>query len=366
MIQNQQQATSADLSQSALDSAQAGVEDGKRALLRYQTMCNSDATNCIADSKINSPECNTAVLKLTDVAAKESNNEVAVQTTGDGGSLNQYYTCVLINTDTVDYPGFLLKDKSVIIPLKVKAVDAFDTVHLQWFSPDDIGASFHNIVKLDPTGTTPLLSVSSWALNTPSIMRTQLIQLSSNGFNLGDFNDTNDSGESNANTLFLYPSSMGLNDTSFATKDVRRDVNLGTPPSAAGSPVSIICSGSVASGGYACSANLKLPTPINGAINGGDRTAFLRLTSLYNGAHYRVTLFNGSNPNPVYFNGVLPSIDSTGRADNKFRRVQTRVKLNDGTFPYPEAEIDVVRSLCKDFVVTNSPDDYSSNPSCTP
>src|SRR6188768_1089722 len=48
MVHDQEQATTQDVSQSALDSAYAGVEDAKRALLRYQTICASDKAACDA------------------------------------------------------------------------------------------------------------------------------------------------------------------------------------------------------------------------------------------------------------------------------------------------------------------------------
>lgn len=63
MVNDQSQATNSDLSQSAYDSALAGVEDAKRALLQYQTIC---ATGTVAECNaatagVSSSVCNEAV-----------------------------------------------------------------------------------------------------------------------------------------------------------------------------------------------------------------------------------------------------------------------------------------------------------------
>ncbi|HRQ86583.1 MAG TPA: hypothetical protein PLY16_00565, partial [Candidatus Saccharibacteria bacterium] len=85
----------------------------------------------------------------------------------------------------------------------------------------------------------------------------------------------------------------------------------------------------------------------------------LRLTSLYNASHFRVSLLK--NGSVVQFNGVQPEIDSTGRASDLFRRVATRVDLIDTSFPYPSAAVQTTGDFCKSFIVTGSTDDYRND-----
>lgn len=366
MLQDQRQATTTDLSQSAYDSSQAGVEDAKRALLRYQSICNSGG-DCVAAARAidstTSPACNAA---LGTLGMDVSGNEVKVQT-GTGANsanqavLDQAYTCVKITLNTEDYLGTLLPNESNIVPLS--GVTDFNTVQIQWFSNKDVSVNPSLSVKLQPVASSswPLLSQTSWNVNgppkiqRPSVMRAQMMQFGSNGFTLNDFDSKNALGESNADTLFLYPigttgASSSIVDTVNFTNNAhsRRSPSIG-----ALSPVH--CTGSLGASDYACTTNIKVPNPIGGV--GSHRTLFLRLTALYNGSDYRITLMN--NGTPVKFNAVQPQIDSTGRANDLFRRVQTRVELTDTTFMYPEAEIDITGNFCKDFSVTDNPNDYN-------
>lgn len=388
MVQNQQQATTVDLSQSAYDSAQAGVEDAKRALLRYQSICNASDEECAKQrTVINSTECNTSVESLSDVAKIASEDGVKVQT-GGSNSLDQSYTCVKINLSPVDYLGMLAANDSKIIPLV--GTGTFNTVQIEWFNTKDISSSDGYIIDLQNVDLTkmngsklvtiedvPLWSqkildeeVSNyWKSNRPSLLRTQLIQVGSSGFFLSDFDDSFVEGEninSNANTLFLYPAgttgkqSSEISTKAFANSDTRRQDPIGTP-------LPISCSGLIDSGGYACTVKLTLPTP----INGGDRTAFLRLSALYNKTNYRVTLFNADlltgEITPINFDSVQPEIDSTGRANDLFRRVLSRVELVDVNFPYPEATVvETTGDFCKDFRVTDDPADYYDNCPASP
>ena len=62
----------------------------------------------------------------------------------------------------------------------------------------------------------------------------------------------------------------------------------------------------------------------------------------------------------VSFAGVQAIVDSTGRASDQFRRVQSRVEVDTNSFPYPRAAIDITGNLCKNFMVTDNPTDYVS------
>jgi len=345
MLSDQRQATAADLSQSAYDSAQAGVEDAKRALLNYQSECASgDALRCsTALAAINSTTCNEALKSVIDYLPGK---EVLVQQTAGDAALQQAYTCVKITRQTDDYLGVLNQDDSKLIQLVGAA--SFDSVHIEWFSAKDIQGT--NVDVPNFSSGTPLLSQTRWAPNRPSLMRTQLIQFG-NKFTLGDFEDVNASSQSNANTLFLYPSTIVDSPKSFVNN--ARKVATGSGPTL------VHCQNSLSAGGYACSATITLQTP----TNGGNRTAYLRLTSLYKKANYRVTLLTAAGV-PVKFDGVQPQVDSTGRANDLFRRVQSRVEMTDADFPYPDAAVSSTGNFCKDFLVTNNTADYANN--CTP
>jgi len=188
------------------------------------------------------------------------------------------------------------------------------------------------------------------------------MQFGSN-FRLTDFDDINAAGESNANTLFLYPTGT-TGSTSPVTNDTYLFSSRDDRLTGVGQPLPVACRGSIGSGGYACTVTLTLPTPIGGiGLNG--RTAYLRLSALYNASNYRVTLKTAAG-DPAKFDAVQPEIDSTGRANDLFRRVRTRVELIDTTFAYPEATVDITGSLCKNFTVTDKTSDYSNTSTCTP
>lgn len=361
MLKDQQQSTANDLSQSAYDSAQAGVEDAKRLLLLKQSCDNNTAASTVSCGAVTSAltpapgqsETSCDTLAKAGIVGETNGETIIQQSENDNASkLDQAYTCVKIGVDTDDYKGTLGVNESDVIPLK--GMSEFDTVELSWFSRADVSSQTNDPtigfpssgadVSLPPVG-------DKWQVTYPALMRTQLIQTGTS-FKLSDFDDSQSGGKSDANTLFLYPSEIGIANKDFAL-DARRN--------SSNAPQLAKCNTSFVDGEYACTATIKLPKPIDG--NAAQRDAFLRLSALYNGAHYSIKLKNGSDP--VKFDGVQPEVDSTGRANDLFRRVQARVEL-DGDFTYPEAAIDMEGNLCKNFTVTDKEDGFSGTTTCTP
>ena len=172
-----------------------------------------------------------------------------------------------------------------------------------------------------------------------------------------DFDATVD-GKSNANTLFLYPSGAideGAPEGTFNfSNDIRKSQDTRN--------LSQVKCSTTFSAYYACKATILLPQAIG--QNDAKRNAYLRLSSLYGtGNNFRIQLFN--NATQVNFAGVQAIVDSTGRANDQFRRVQSRVELDGSAFPYPEAAVEVTGNLCKTFLVTDNPADYNDG-GCRP
>lgn len=360
MVKDQQQAGIQDLSQSANDAALAGVEDAKRLLLLDQSCRDGTAAatiNCAAIATALTPvpgqnetDCNA--LSQAGIVGETNNETLIRQTAGDNAEkLDQAYTCVKIGVNTVNYEGKLEANKTTLVP--ITGVSTFDSVEISWFTSQDVSSTNTNptigFPSPSPEVNLPRIG-TEWPLNYPPLLRTQLVQLGGS-FKIVDFDDTQ-AGRSNAHTLFLYPGEAGLSNFDFAV-DGRR--------SGTSAPHLTQCEPNFLTEQYLCKATITLPAPIDGNVV--DRNAYLRLTSLYNGARFSVKLKNGGSD--VLFNRVQPEVDATGRANDVFRRVKARVELK-GDFPYPEAAIDMVGDLCKNFTITDAEAGYVPSGTCTP
>jgi hypothetical protein len=355
MITDQQQASVSDLSKSAYDSSLAGVEDAKRALIYYRTVCaTGDVGGCAtAKATIDSNACNQGLTTVfSDITPSKEVLVQKTQSSADANGYNQAYTCVKMKLETPDYLGTVQANTSKIIPLKSTAL--FNTVTVEWYMSADLGST-GTTVSLIPTSTVikPLYQQINWPSNRPSLLRVQLMQIGSN-FTVGSFDAASSSAtNSNAKTLFLYPtisagqSTAPVIDAANFNSDNRQVKTGATQP--------VKCVSNLNAGGYACTVTITLPQAVGQTDD--SRNAYLRLTPMYNATHFRVTL--GALGSGILFDGVQPSIDSTGRANQQYRRVQSRVDFVNTSFPFPEAAIDVTGNLCKDFIVTTATTDFS-------
>lgn len=356
MLKNQQQASNNDLSQSAYDSALAGVEDAKRALV-YMKQCERNGQSCAGTvhNALNSKTCTS--LGTAGIVAFNGNHEVTV---GDS-ALNQAYTCVKVTLDTRYVEGNLVLDGDSTV-VRLDGVHNFSKVKVSWFSSQDLGSPTTDpsdpspsVPSADPTyysqaqpmNIGKLPTQEDWGVASPPILRTQLIQFNS-GMSLGDIANS-------SRTLFLYPVGAISNPPSATNLDFGDDKRRTAGSSNA--PSVVQCARSFASRLYVCSATIDLPAGSDG------NQKYLQLSTIYNHTHYLVELLDDDNKN-VYFDSVQPEVDSTGRSSDQFRRVKARVSIGSLPTDFPNAALSLNNNLCKNFFITNRGNDYHSE--CEP
>lgn len=310
MVRNQRLATNNDLSQSAYDSALAGAEDGKKIIDRHISCLNGTATeNC---EEIRSALADQKCLNLPNAFSGGSEDKEIKVASGADLDLDQAYTCLKIKMDTPDYLGKLAQGGSEMIPLK--GVVDFKKIKISWFSSQDLASD--SSLQLDHVSVDDKAKLmleqgnetGQWG-DRPAVLKAQLIQYNSDaGIKVSDF-DQNTYNSS----LYLYPSSVGEVNFNFNTDNRRTADN-------ANNILAIVrCDDSFTHGGYACQAEIDLPDM-------DFREAYLHLTTFYVASNFKVALLDDTSA-AVNFQSVQPEIDSTGRANDLFRRVKVRANL---------------------------------------
>ena len=133
MVSNQEQASNNDLAQSAYDSALAGVEDAKRALIRLRNCELSGPSGCANSIKSKMNDSCTDALSDAGIAFTGADqNEQQV-----GSGLNQAYTCVKIQLNTDDIDGTVTPTAPDVIPLD-SGDEPFTRIRLSWFTAEDL------------------------------------------------------------------------------------------------------------------------------------------------------------------------------------------------------------------------------------
>lgn len=343
-IQDQQQSTISDLNRSAYDSAEAGIEDAIRVLNTYNNECvkvagpdpKCNKTTGSYKTLTDNPQIGNCNLHTLPGIAPKANTkgEVAITTSGNDDALNQAYTCVRMTINTPDVKINAEQDKSYLVPLLSTSGD-ITSVKVNWHDATTDGNN-------PPFKTFPELSQGNTWGNAPALLRVQLISVPKSNINI-------DSLSQNASSVFLFPSTrpLAVNMISMSAANATVGGEKITAPHEAK------CSSS--SVAYLC--GVELNTFVGPAA---DYTYYLRITPLYRSTSFQIILNPGSD---TLFNNVQPEIDSTGRANNVFRRIQQRVQYEAPTLENftINGTFDITDGFCKDFNVANNPTDYTHN-----
>lgn len=364
MFRDQEQASKLDLSQSAYDSAQAGVEDAKRFLRIFRSACSNPSSglvvferatyNCNAmRDAIQSDSC--YVLATAGIGTDKSETIIQTNSSSGGASshdadLNQAYTCVKLKMNTADFLGRTNDGTPSVINLR--GATAFNSVRIRWHSRENMtNGNNISLDSLSNPSSSPNIDTKNWrSQNRPAILKAQFYgYVPGSGGSSSNMDTPYPDDGNGASEMLFYPvnrTSAKRSNSSTMPKVRRNEFSL----EATTDYTFTICSDTmdVNSNTYACETTVD----IGRVVRPGD-VLYLRLTPLMNDSNFSVELLN--NGRVVDFNGVQPKVDSTGRANTQLRRVESRIGFNDTNFPVPlfSAQTENERKpLCKDFSVT--------------
>lgn len=380
MLSESQRTTNYSLSQSAYDSALAGVEDAKIALLRYQDCIDKGGSSIdgscnnyyVTDSATGtSKPANLADLGC-DVVRKllTGNDDKGEQTISTGGAVglafDQAYTCVKIETDTDDFVTTLSESRPVeLVPLRTKSQEEqnrISKIRVEWFSHENYTAVSNSKKELNTgyygnriDGSENILvgnsesNIGVYNTNTTykssnkfrsnEIIIPPVVQLSyfqtGQKFSLKQLYSSYWGGlQSDRGTLMLVPSSKGVNSSN-------SDKFIYSANKSFNKPINVKCSDADGDGNikeFSCSFTMEITDAIGATdeVKRNMSTNFVLLSLPYSAPEtdVRIAMLDSSD-NIIQFANVEPRVDSTGRANDLFRRVEARVKLYDDSFAIP-------------------------------
>ncbi len=368
-----------DLAQSAYDSAMAGIEDAKLAFYNYQnckaksgagTVSGGVSCKDIIDyvEVANKRDCNMVGNILGRVTTDEG---VEIKQGNVNNNMQQFYTCTKIATSLVDYRATLSSSNPTkVIKAKFDGVNANDIkkVKINWYS-DTRDAHYNNY---SASGSGMFKSASSIAV--PPTVSLAMVQTGGDEFRLSDFDSTvyggercdDQSGCTDRGMIYLVPNSGSVSDKTNYYKGAKNGLSNTIPKDAliksndkvtTNLPYVVKCDDKE---DFWCSAEIELPSPIksqadaaSGVQSDGTRNnnTFVFVVSLPYGKpttdfslefycadgnncanskiEGRTEETASANTNLAFLKSVQVEVDSTGRANDLFRRVVTRLENND-------------------------------------
>ena len=320
VISASRQALNDSLQSSAKIAAESGVEDAKRLIVYCYNKRQSNGSYPPADK----PLCSEVIGKLSDElegrgcdkilkpmydkggisdVEEEGGRGYRVKVGNNSGGKNEnneYYQCLKIATKTDNYQGTVNNlGKSIIVPLRVvdknNNVAVIASLEIEWHRNVN-GNDGDNPAEMNGAEGTGLPPANIWSKsNRPAVLRVERVGVpkKAGGFSLNDLADSED-----------YACKTTFDGESLVTKDT---------------------------------------------------DYYLRINAIYRSAHFKITAYD-QNGKKLYFDGVQPLVDVTGRSSDSFSRIQARLKptydnsTNSSNW-WPEYVIDTNGKVCKDIEV---------------
>lgn len=383
VISASRQALNDSLQSSAKIAAESGVEDAKRLIVYcYNKRSGGSYTTPDAQQlcpqvigklsdKLEDMGCDDILGKLDNTnynksfAVEEEGGRGHRVKVGNNGSNNnnennEYYQCLKIATKTDNYQGVVNNlGKSIIVPLRVVDGNGVAAViaklEIEWHR-NVTGNDGDDQAKMNGATGTGLPPANIWnKSNRPAVLRVERVGVpkKAGGFSLNDLADSD-------TALTLRPSLKGNSSYNLgAYKPQYPPLPLGRDGIAPNNQyydhskktVPIVEAACQDGGDYACK------TTFDKEFLDTDKTAdyYLRINAIYRSTHFKITAY-GPGGKKLYFDGVQPLVDVTGRSSDSFSRIQARLKPSfdknaDSTNWWPEYVIDTNGKVCKDIEV---------------
>lgn len=376
VISASRQALNDSLQSSAKIAAESGVEDAKR-LIVYCYNKRSGGSYTTPDAQQLCPQvigklsdelegmgCDEilGLMKgkgISDVEEEDNGRGYRVKVGNNSGGKNEnneYYQCLKIATKTDNYQGVVNNlGKSIIVPLRVvntqNQAAVIASLEIEWHR-NVTGNDGDDPAKMNGamgTGLPPAGTWNSGNSNRPAVLRVERVGVAKGSFTLDSLADSD-------TALTLRPSvngnGGGKDKNRYHLGDYKPYYQSGrdsiAPNNQYGGKAPIVeakCDGA----DYACK------TIFEDSLDTTKTDYYLRINAIYRSTHFKITAY-GQNGKKLYFDGVQPLVDVTGRSSDSFSRIQARLKPSfdknaDSTNWWPEYVIDTNGKVCKDIEV---------------
>ena len=413
-----------DLAQSAYDSALAGVEDAKLAYYNYQSCkeggASSSELSCAQivnwvegnedESLAGKDPCDMVAMILG-----REEGEVLVQESTVGNDMQQAYTCVKVTnkTDNVEgtisetNPSFTVRvrfdEDDEVVDEANSVMNRITKMIVRWHSDTDGDINDSSVGADYDSASGGLFGDKKL---TPAVISVGMAQ-TSKSFRLDDFEITKGD-RTNRGTVYLVPFMEGeilegddnrynvTNDNFVNAVDGMLKSN---DKRTNNKPFAVECS---EDSDYACFATVEIPRPVqsDGSEDIRNNETFVfRVALPYGGpaTHFSLEFYCGDtdkcsekviesegtdeslitgigmtvekeDSNQAILDGVQVKIDSTGRANDLYRRIETTLMPADTAMPYPLYAIQVLGTGKNSSLINKIPYttcEYDFSPTCS-